>query len=115
MSTLHHTSEVNESSLLAILLLVVGTVASAAAGRVFYQIALTETHNDNGFVTMFFLLAPVMSTHIDPAFMVNPKFARNRQPLVLLGHGARHSSAGRVSLKSLRTLARPEDSPAEAP
>jgi hypothetical protein len=40
----------------AALLLVIGTLAAGAAGRVFYQIALTATDNDNGFVTMFFLL-----------------------------------------------------------
>src|ERR1700722_17903092 len=45
----------------AILLLFVGTVASAAIGRVLYQVALTRTNNDNAFVTMFFLLVPGLS------------------------------------------------------
>jgi drug/metabolite transporter (DMT)-like permease len=48
----------------AVLLLLFGTLAAAAAGRVFYQIALTVTHNDNGFVTMFFLLVPGVSALI---------------------------------------------------
>jgi len=48
----------------AVLLLLVGTLAAAAAGRVFYQIALTATRNDNGFVTMFFLLVPGVSALI---------------------------------------------------
>jgi drug/metabolite transporter (DMT)-like permease len=48
----------------AILLLLVGTLASSAAGRVFYQIALTTTKNDNGYVTMFFLLIPAFSALI---------------------------------------------------
>jgi hypothetical protein len=39
---------------LAALLLLVGTLAAVAAGRVLYQIALTATDNDKGFVTMFF-------------------------------------------------------------
>ena len=45
----------------AIVLLLIGTLASSAAGRVFYQSALTVTHNDNGFVTMFFLIIPALS------------------------------------------------------
>jgi drug/metabolite transporter (DMT)-like permease len=52
---------VDEQTLSAILLLLLGTLAAAAAGRVFYQVALTATHNDNGFVTMFFLLIPALS------------------------------------------------------
>ena len=39
-------------------LLLIGTLASAAGGRVLYQVALTVTQNDNAFVTMFFLLVP---------------------------------------------------------
>lgn len=52
---------VDAQTLSAILLLLLGTLAAAAAGRVFYQVALTTTHNDNGFVTMFFLLIPALS------------------------------------------------------
>ena len=48
----------------AVLLLLIGTLAAAAAGRVCYQIALTVTDNDNGFVTMFFLLVPALSSLI---------------------------------------------------
>jgi drug/metabolite transporter (DMT)-like permease len=48
----------------AVLLLLIGTLSAAAAGRVFYQIALTVTDNDNGFVTMFFLLVPPLSSLI---------------------------------------------------
>jgi hypothetical protein len=43
---------------MAILLLLVGTLASSAAGRVFYQVALSATQDDNGFVSMFLLLVP---------------------------------------------------------
>jgi hypothetical protein len=46
---------------LAIFLLLIGTLASSAAGRLFYQAALTATRNDNGFVTMFFLAIPAIS------------------------------------------------------
>jgi drug/metabolite transporter (DMT)-like permease len=45
----------------AVVLLLIGTLASSAAGRVTYQIALSATQDDNGFVTMFFLAIPAMS------------------------------------------------------
>jgi hypothetical protein len=37
---------------------------AAVAGRVLYQISLTVTDNDNGFVTMFFLLVPALTALI---------------------------------------------------
>lgn len=55
---------IHDQTSIAILMLLVGTLASSAAGRVFYQVALTTTDNDNGFVTMFFLLIPVISSVI---------------------------------------------------
>src|SRR5947209_76857 len=39
----------------AILLMMLGTIVAASIGRVFYQVALSVTGNDNGYVTMFFL------------------------------------------------------------
>jgi drug/metabolite transporter (DMT)-like permease len=48
----------------AVLLLLLGTFAAAVVGRVIYQVALTSTDNDNGFVTMFFLLVPALSALI---------------------------------------------------
>jgi drug/metabolite transporter (DMT)-like permease len=54
----------DQGSAVAILLLLVGTLASSAAGRVFYQMALTTTKDDNGYVTMFFLLIPAFSALI---------------------------------------------------
>lgn len=57
-------TRLSEPSAVAILLLLVGTLASSAAGRVFYQIALTATENDNGYVSMFFLLMPPLSALI---------------------------------------------------
>jgi drug/metabolite transporter (DMT)-like permease len=48
----------------AILLLMVGMFTSAALGRVVYQMALTTTDNDNGFVTMFFLSVPAITSLI---------------------------------------------------
>ena len=46
----------------AAMLLLFGTLTAAAAGRVLYQVALTVTENDNGFVTMYFLLVPCLSS-----------------------------------------------------
>jgi len=54
----------SEQSATAIVLLLAGTLAASAAGRVFYQLALTSTKNDNGTVTMFFLLIPAISALI---------------------------------------------------
>jgi drug/metabolite transporter (DMT)-like permease len=48
----------------AVFMLLFGTLAASAAGRVFYQAALTATHNDNGFVTMFFLAIPAISAGV---------------------------------------------------
>jgi hypothetical protein len=60
----HLRDTLNEQTLVAILLLILGTVVGAVGGRVYYQMALTKTGNDNGFVTMFFLLAPGLTTFI---------------------------------------------------
>ena len=64
LSHLRPAFEIDEHTLPAILLLLLGTLAAAAAGRVFYQVALTTTDNDNGYVTMFFLLIPALSALI---------------------------------------------------
>jgi hypothetical protein len=57
-------SHLSEQSAIAVLLLLFGTLASSAAGRVFYQMALTATQNDNGYVSMFFLLTPALTALI---------------------------------------------------
>jgi drug/metabolite transporter (DMT)-like permease len=51
----------NPAQLPAFSLLLIGTVIAAAAGRVVYQMALTATNNDNGFVSMFLLLVPALT------------------------------------------------------
>ncbi len=53
-----------EPATIAVLLLILGTLAGSAAGRVCYQMALTATKDDNGYVTMFFLLIPAVSSLI---------------------------------------------------
>jgi drug/metabolite transporter (DMT)-like permease len=70
----------------AVALLLIGTLASAAAGRVLYQVALTVTKRDNGFVTMFFLLVPGLTTLISIPlswWISDLKFATG--PLFFLG------------------------------
>ena len=47
-----------------VILMVAGTIVAASVGRVFYQIALSVTGADNGFVTMFFLLIPALTALI---------------------------------------------------
>ncbi len=54
----------SEESAGAIGLLLVGTLAASAAGRLLYQKALTATRNDNGYVTMYFLMIPGVSAMI---------------------------------------------------
>jgi hypothetical protein len=47
-----------------VILMIIGTIVAESIGRVAYQIALTFTANDNGFVTMFFLLIPALTALI---------------------------------------------------
>jgi hypothetical protein len=45
----------------AIVLMIVGTILASSIGRVFYQVSLTATGGDNGFVTMFWNLVPALT------------------------------------------------------
>jgi hypothetical protein len=45
----------------AIALLAAGTILATGFGRVLYQKALTVTDNNNGFVSIFFLLIPAFT------------------------------------------------------
>lgn len=81
---LYQRSELNFGGhLTAILLMLVGTIIAASIGRVLYQIAMTVTGGDNGFVTMFFNLVPALTALIslpmsrwipDLRFVVDPMF-----------------------------------------
>jgi drug/metabolite transporter (DMT)-like permease len=57
-------SELNFGQVVPVILMVAGTIVAASVGRVLYQIALSVTGNDNGFVTMFFLLIPALTALI---------------------------------------------------
>ena len=54
-------SELNFDQPLAIALMIVGTIIAASVGRVFYQVAITVTAGDNGFVSMFLNLVPALT------------------------------------------------------
>ena len=80
---LYERSELSFGHPLAVALMIVGTIIAASLGRVLYQIALTITDNDNGYVTMFFLLVPTLTSLISLAlswwitdlhFIVGPLF-----------------------------------------
>ncbi len=47
--------------IVAVLLMIAGTIIASSIGRVIYQIALTVTGGDNGFVTMFWNLVPALT------------------------------------------------------
>jgi drug/metabolite transporter (DMT)-like permease len=47
-----------------IILMIVGTILAGSVGRVLYQVALTVTGGDNGFVTMFFNVVPALTALI---------------------------------------------------
>ncbi len=80
---LYWRSQLQFDQLLAIVLMIVGTIVAASVGRVFYQIALTVTGGDNGFVTMFLNLVPALTALIslllsywiaDLHFVLDPMF-----------------------------------------
>jgi drug/metabolite transporter (DMT)-like permease len=62
----------------AIIMLAVGTAGASALGRILYQVSLTKTSNDNGYVTMFFLLIPALTALLSLAlspWIVELKFS----------------------------------------
>ena len=113
-------SQLSQQSVLAIAMLIAGTLAASAAGRLLYQLALTETKNDNGAVSMFFLLIPAISALISwplsrwiptLSFVPGPAFAVGMAlvsgPLVVLAYVSRRT----WGVASSR--AAPEATPAE--
>ena len=72
----------------AILLMMFGTIVAASIGRVLYQIALTVTGNDNGYVTMFFLLVPALTGLISlPLSWAIPDLKFSINPVYFVGLG----------------------------
>ena len=70
----------------AIALMMFGTIVAASIGRVLYQVALTVTGADNGFVTMFFLLVPALTGLISlPMSLWIPDLKFSVDPTYFLG------------------------------
>jgi len=61
---LYWRSELDFGQFVPVILMIAGTIVVASVGRVLYQIALSVTGADNGFVTMFFLLIPALTALI---------------------------------------------------
>lgn len=81
-------SELNLDHAQAIGLMMFGTVVAASFGRVLYQVALTATRHDNGYVSMFFFLVPALTGLVSVAmsfWIPSLKFAVN--PIFFLGIG----------------------------
>ena len=96
-------SQVTFDQLQAIVLMIVGTILASSVGRVVYQISLTVTGGDNGFVTMFWNLVPALTAVVslilshwiaDEHFAINPTF--------FLGSAVIGASLVLFSLKSWR-------------
>jgi hypothetical protein len=115
---LYANSELHSDQYSAIALMAVGTIVSASIGRVLYQISLTVTDNDNGFVTMFFLLVPALTSLIslplswwipDLKFVAGPLFFFGlvviAAALLLFSlktwRSPRHTSEGQASSKGV--------------
>ena len=87
----------------AIALLIAGTILAGSVGRILYQVALTVTGGDNGFVSMFFNLAPALAAFISLAmsfWLAALHFAVN--PIFLVGLALSVGSLLLFSLKSWR-------------
>jgi len=92
-----------DSQFLAIALMIAGTIIAASVGRVFYQVALTVTGGDNGFVTMFFNLVPALTALISLAlswWIADLHFVAD--PMFFLGLGLIAASLLQFSLRSWR-------------
>jgi len=57
---LYQRSELAPDHWRAIALMIIGTILAGSFARVFYQVAITITAGDNGFVSMFFNLVPAL-------------------------------------------------------
>jgi drug/metabolite transporter (DMT)-like permease len=75
--------ELSFDQLPAMILMIAGTILASSAGRVFYQVSLTVTGGDNGFVTMFWNLVPALTAVVslilsrwiaDEHFVIDPTF-----------------------------------------
>ena len=83
--------------------MIAGTIIASSVGRVFYQIALTATGDDNGFVTMFLNLVPALTALISlVSVVVDRRSAFCRRPMFFLGLALIGASLLIFSLKAWR-------------
>jgi drug/metabolite transporter (DMT)-like permease len=95
----------------AIALLLIGTLIAAAAGRVVYQMALSSTKNDNGFVSMFLLLVPALTCLLSvPMSWWIPELTFVSGPVFYLGLVLIAAPLFVFSLKSWRSASAKETS-----
>ena len=97
----------------AVALMIAGTIIASSVGRVFYQVSLTVTGGDNGFVTMFWNLVPALTALISLGmswWIVDLHFAVD--PMYFLGLALIAASLMVFSLKSWR---QPPRAPAARP
>lgn len=91
---------------LAVVLMVLGTIVAASVGRVAFQIALTVTHGDNGFVSMFLNLVPALTAVISLAMsFAIPALHFAFDWRFVLGLGLIGASLALFTLTSFRTPA----------
>ena len=96
------------SEFAAIILMIVGTIIAASVGRVFYQIGLTVTGGDNGFVSMFLNLVPALTALVSlvmSPWITDLHFAAD--PLFFVGLALIAASLFLFSWASWRQPARP--------
>ncbi len=97
-----------DAQFVAVALMIAGTIIAASVGRILYQITLTVTGGDNGFVTMFWNLVPALTALISLAmslWIADLHFAVD--PMFFLGLALIAASLMVFSLKSWRQPARP--------
>ncbi|HZZ61314.1 MAG TPA: hypothetical protein VFE63_09090 [Roseiarcus sp.] len=92
-----------DAQFVAVALMIVGTIIASSVGRILYQISLTVTGGDNGFVTMFWNLVPALTALISLAmsfWIADLHFAVD--PMFFLGLALIAASLTLFSLKSWR-------------
>ena len=97
-----------DAQFVAVALMITGTIIASSVGRILYQITLTVTGGDNGFVTMFWSLVPALTALLSLAmsfWIADLHFAVN--PMFFLGLALIAASLMVFSLKSWRQPARP--------
>jgi drug/metabolite transporter (DMT)-like permease len=105
---LYERSELNfDAELLATALLVLGTIIAASIGRILYQISLTVTGGDNGFVAMFWNLVPALTALVSLVLSLWIRDEHfNLDPIFFLGSALIVASLFLFSLQSWRRPAR---------